>query len=106
VLSQAQVHFALSLGDAGSGVQQPIPERLGLGAVQLGLRGQHHRLGEGEQVGGDQGELDPDLVGVLAPAVQVPEAGVFAGSDPVLDAGVGAVPGFGGTRAAPGPSWW
>ena len=67
VLGQALEHFALSSGDAGSDMQQPIPERLGLGAVQLGLAGQQHRLGEGEQVRGDQGELDPYLVHVLVP---------------------------------------
>ena len=33
VLSQAEDHFALSVGDAGGDVQQPIPECLGFGAV-------------------------------------------------------------------------
>ena len=47
-----------------------------------------------EQVRGDQGEFDPDLVDVLVPRRQVPEAGVLAGPDPVLDAGVRPVPGF------------
>ena len=93
MLGQAQEHFALAAGDPGRGVQQPVAQRLGLGAVQLSLVGQEHGLGEGEQVGGDQRELEPDLVDVLVPAGQVPEAGVLAGPDPVLDPGVGAVPG-------------
>jgi len=45
------------------------------------------------QVRGDQGELDPDLVHVGVPGGQVPDAGVLPGPDPVLDPGVGAVPG-------------
>ena len=72
MFGQAQEHFALSAGDPGCGVQPPIPEGLGFCAVQLGL--------VGEQV----------------PAGQVPEAGVLAGPDPVLDPGVRVV-------ALPGP---
>ncbi len=76
----------LAAGDARGGVQQPIAQRFGFGAVQLGIIGTQHRLGQGEQVRGDQGELDPDLVDVLVPGGQVPQAGVLAGADPVLDA--------------------
>ncbi len=94
MFGQAQEHFALSAGDPGCGVQQPIPEGLGFCAVQLGLVGEQHRLGQGEQVRGDQGEFGPDFVDVLVPGGQVPEAGVLAGSDPVLDPGVRAVAGF------------
>jgi len=88
VLSQAREDFALSAGDAGGGVQQPIAQRLGFGAVQLGIIGEQHRLGQGEQVHGDQGELYPDLVDVLVPGRQVTRASVLAGPDPVLDPGV------------------
>ncbi len=35
VLSQAQEDFALSAGDAGGGVQQPIPQRFGFGPLRL-----------------------------------------------------------------------
>ena len=56
--------------------------------MQVVLVGQEHRLGEGEQVRGDQGELEPDLVDVGVRGRQVPDAGVLAGPDAVLDAGV------------------
>jgi len=48
VFGQAQEHFALSAGDPGRGVQQPIPQGFGFGAVQLGLVGEEHGLGQGE----------------------------------------------------------
>ena len=92
VFGQPQEDFALAAGDSGCGVQQPVPQALGFSAVQVGLGRQEHRLGQGEEVGGDQRELDPDLVDVLVPARQVPEAGVLPGPDPVLDPGVRTMP--------------
>ncbi len=41
-------------GDTGRGVQQPVAQRRGLGAVQHGLVVEQHRLGQGKQVRGDQ----------------------------------------------------
>ena len=93
MLGQAQEHLALAVGDPGGDVQQPVAQRLGLGAVQLRFVGQEHRLGQGEQVGGDQGELDPDLLDVVVPRGQVSQAGVLAGADAVFDAGVRPVAG-------------
>ena len=61
--------------------------------MQVRLVGEQHRLGEGEQVRGDAGELDPDLVDVGVPGGQVADAGVLPAPDPVLDPGVGAVKG-------------
>ena len=88
VLGQAQEHLALAAGDPGCDVQQPVAQRLGCGPVQLDLVGEQHRLGEGEHVGGDQRELDPDRVDVVVPGGQVSDAGVLPGPDPVFDAGV------------------
>ena len=92
MLGQTQEHPSLSSGDPGRDVQQPVAQRLGFGAVQLRLGREEHRLGQGEQVRGDQGQFGPDLVDVLVPGRQVPEAGVLAGADPVLDAGVRPMP--------------
>ena len=94
MLGQAQEDLASAAGDAGGDVEQAVAQRLGFGAVQVGLVGQEHRLGECEQVRGDQGELDPDGVDVGVPGGQVSDAGVLAGPDSVLDAGVRAVSGF------------
>ena len=94
----------MAAGDAGGGVQQPVAQRLGFGAVQVGLVGEQHRLRKGQQVGGDQRELDSDRVDVLVPRRQMPWAGVLAGADPVLDPGVRPVPGF--QEPARGWCWW
>jgi len=59
-------------------LQEPIAQRLGLGSVQVRLGGEQHRLGQGEQVRGDQGEFDPDLVDFLVPGQQATKARVFA----------------------------
>ena len=75
-------------------MQEPVAEGLGFGPVQVGFVVQEHRLRQGEQVRGDQGELDPNLVDVGGPGGQVPDAGVLAGPDAVFDAGVSAVPGI------------
>ena len=39
-----------------------VAQRLGSSPVQLGLVDEQHRLGEGEEVRGDQRKFDPDLV--------------------------------------------
>ena len=62
--------------------------------MQLGLVGEQHRLGVGEQVGGDQRQLDPDGVDVFVSGRQVAQAGVLTGSDAVLDPGVRTMSGF------------
>jgi len=77
VLNQSQEDFALPAGDPGGDVEQPVTQRLGFGPVKVALVGQEHRLGKGEQVSGDQGELDPDLVDVGVPGGQAPDAGVL-----------------------------
>ena len=84
----------MSSGDAGGGVEQPVAQGLGFGPVQLGLVGEQHRLGEREQVGGDQRQLDADGVDVLVPGGQVAQAGVLTGADAFLDAGVRPMAGF------------
>ena len=71
-------------------MEHSVAQGFGLGAVQLGLGAQEHRLGE--QVCGNQRELDPDVVDVVVAGGQVPDAGVLPGPDPVLDADVRPVP--------------
>ena len=75
-------------------MQQPVADRLPLGPGQVGLVGQQDGLGPGEQVGGGQGELEPDRVDREQPGGQPSEAGVLGLADAVLDPGVGAVAGF------------
>ena len=55
---------------------------------------QEQHLGPGEQVDAGQRELQPCLVDGEDPGGEAAEAGVFAGSDPVLYPGVGAVAGL------------
>ena len=55
---------------------------------------EQHRLGQREEVRGDQGELDPDLVDVVVAGGQVTDAGVLPGPDAVLDAGVRTMAGL------------
>ena len=94
MLGEAQEHLALSASDAGGGVRQPVAQGLGLSAVQLALIGQQRRLGQRDQVGSDQRQLDPDGVDRLLPGRQVAQPGVLAGADAVLDPGVRAMAGF------------
>ena len=75
VLGQAQEDLPLAAGDPGSHVQEPVAEGFGFGPVQVRLVGQEHRLRQGEQVRGDEGELDPDLVHVRVPGREMADAG-------------------------------
>ena len=72
MLGQSQEDLALPAGDAGGQVQQPVTQGFGFGPVKVALVGQEHRLGQGKQVRGDQGELDPDLVDVGVPGGRCP----------------------------------
>ena len=77
MLGQAQVDPALALGDAGPDAEQSVTQGLGLSFGEVALVGEQHRLGQGEKVSGDQGELDPELIDVSVPGGQVPDAGVL-----------------------------
>jgi hypothetical protein len=76
----------LATGDPGGDVQQPVAQLLGFcggeGAVE------EHGLGPGEQVRGGEGELQPDGVDLEVAGREAAVAGVLAGADAVLDAGV------------------
>ena len=82
----------LAAGDPGTNVLQPVAQGLGFGPLQVGFVGQQHRLREGGQVRGDQGELDPDLVHVGVQG-RWPMPVSFPGPDPGLRPGVRAVSG-------------
>ena len=60
--------------------------------VQVAL--QEQGLGPGEQVDADQGAGEPGLVDREPVGGEAADAGVFAGADAVLDAGVSAVAGI------------
>src|SRR4029450_12705150 len=84
--------FALSAGDPGGDVEQPVAQRLRLALGQIA--GQYGGLGPGDQVGRGQGELEPGGVDREHPGREPADAGVLCAADPVLDSGVGAVPGL------------
>src|SRR4051794_11662676 len=77
-------------------------ERAGSGSAALSARrwrgSWRRRSGEesgpGGQVGGDLGEHQPGLLDRELSRWEAPEPGVFGVPDPVLDPGVGTVPGF------------
>ena len=75
--------------EPGSEVQQPVPRSLRFGVGECGVEtGQFH---SGEEVLGDQGELEPGLLvreGVMG---EIAHAGVLAGAYAVLHTGAAAV---------------
>src|SRR5512132_2724449 len=77
---------------AGGDMKEPVTQRWGFAAGQFAI--QAERLDPGEQVGGGEGEFEPDLVLLVAAAGQVTQSRRFRAADPVLDAGVGTVPHF------------
>ena len=86
---QAQGRAAGVEGESAGGVQQPVAQRLGFADGQLAV--ERERLGPGDQVLGDQRELQPDgVVGELAER-EVLQPGLLGGADAVLGAGAGAV---------------
>jgi hypothetical protein len=91
VLRDADPDAALSAGDAGGDVQQPVAQRFRLGRGQLAV--EQGGLGPGDQVGGGERQLEPDGVDRELPGWEPATAGVFEAADAVLDP-VGAVPGL------------
>ena len=73
-------------------VQQPIPERLWFGLGQVSVESQH--LEPGDQVGGDHGQRQPGLVDAELPRREPAQAGVLGVTDPVLNPGMGPMPGL------------
>jgi hypothetical protein len=70
-------------------VEQPVAQPLGLGQAMLTL--EIERLRPGEEVLGDQHQLEPDLVVLEGVEGEVLEARVLGAADAVLDAGPAAV---------------
>ena len=73
-------------------MQEPVAQRLRLTRLE-GVR-EGEQAQPGGQVGGEGDDLQPGLVDRELAGREPAEAGVFGVPDPVLDAGVGAVPGF------------
>ena len=85
---------SLAAGDPGGDVQEPVTDLLRLGGGEFAARLQKDGLGPGEQVGGGEGEFEPGGVDLEVAGGEPAVAGVLAAADPVLDPGMGAVPGF------------
>ncbi len=79
-------------GDSDGDVQQPVAQLLGFGGGQSAV--EEEQLGPGEQVDAGEGQFEPGGVDREDAGREPSEAAVFASADAVLDAGVGAVPGF------------
>ena len=77
-------------GEARGGVQQLVAQRLGLADGEFA--GEREPLGPGDEVLGDQRDLEPHGVVVKVAKWEVGRAGLLGGADAVLGAGAGAVP--------------
>ena len=78
--------------ELGGDVEQPLAKALGFGDREFAV--QADQLGPGEEVLGDQRELEPGLVVLERVVREVAHAGVLAGADAVLDPGAAAVTQF------------
>ena len=70
-------------------MQQPVAKGLGLADGQFAIERQE--LGPGDEVLGDERELQPDGVEIEIAEGEVLQAGLLGGADAVLGAGAGAV---------------
>src|SRR5262249_32129611 len=89
VALQTQDVATASADHAADGVQKSVAEFLGLPVTRLTL--QAKALVEDQQILGGKHQLQPDLVGGKVTEGKVLEPGVIGTTDPVLDAGVGAM---------------
>jgi hypothetical protein len=87
-LRRFDLGVALAVDDRG-GVQQLVAQILRFGVGQGAV--QENGLGPGDQVGGGDRELQPDLVDGELAGREAARPRLFDGLDPVLDVGVGAV---------------
>ena len=78
--------------ESGGDVQHPEPQQLGFDDGQVA--GQREQPEPGGQVGGNGHQLQPGLVDLEFSRRESAEAAVSGGPDPVLHAGVSAVPGL------------
>jgi len=89
---RSEVESSGAADQAGGDVQQPVAPLFGFGSGQSAVHEQ--QPGPGEQVAGEADELDPHGVDVELAVRQVSRPGALGASDPVLDPGVGPVPGL------------
>jgi hypothetical protein len=82
----------LAVGQPGGGVQQPVAQPFRFSSGEVTVEGV--QLQPGDQIGGDRGRNTPGLVDRELAGREPARAGVFGATDPVLDAGVGAVAGL------------
>jgi hypothetical protein len=85
----AQGSATSAAGQPGGGVQDAVAQRFRLGPGQVAVQGDE--LQPGQQDAGDHGSAEPRLVDLVVARREVAEAGVLAGADDVLDAGMDAV---------------
>jgi hypothetical protein len=83
---EADPDAALTAGDPGGDVQQPVAQLLRLGGGEVAV--QERGLGPGDQVGGGEGEFEPGGVDRERTGGEPAVAGALAAADPVLDPGV------------------
>ena len=89
VAVELELGAAAVADDLAGDVQQPVAQPFGFGVGELAVKAD--QLRPGEQVLGDQRELEPGLVVLEGVVREVAHAGVLAGADPVLDPGAAAV---------------
>ncbi len=86
---QVQKQAAGVAGEPAGDVQELVAQALRLAAGKLA--GEQEALRPGEQILGDEDELEPGRVGGERAEGEVAKPGAFAAADPVLDERVGAV---------------
>jgi hypothetical protein len=84
---QAQDGAAGVEGQSAGGVQLPVAKRFAFAEHQLALQAQ--ALGPGDQVLGDQRELEPDRVERELAEGEVLDPALFGGADAILGVRVG-----------------
>ncbi len=74
---------------AAGGVEQAVAQRLGFADGELAVEGE--ALGPGDEVWGDERELEPDGVVVEVAERQILQPGLLGGTDAILGVGAGAM---------------
>src|SRR5487761_1854715 len=90
---QAQMKPAPAAAEAAGYVEQAVAQALRLPSSWHSGR-QQELTGPGHQVGGHEHQLEPRLVGSEVAEGKVPQPGLLAAANPVLDAGVAAMEGL------------
>src|ERR671918_285287 len=90
--SDAQPGLPPGADDDAAGVQQAVAEAFGFGPGEVAVEGE--QPGPGEQVAGDEGELNPSLVDGEGGGGQVGQPSVFGVADATLGTAASPVEGF------------